>query len=87
MMHRSCREPRPYATTMIGAAMIGTVTSQPERTGPDWISKVATRVLNPLKPATGRRRDGRPGLPLAARWGARRRRLGAGRSKPCAGTG
>ena len=73
MMHRSCREPRPYATTMIGAAMIGTVTSQPERTGPDRFGKVAIRASSPLKPCYAS-----AGGATAARCRARRRRLGAG---------
>jgi hypothetical protein len=55
--------------------MIGTaITSQPERTGPDWFGKVATRALSPLEPRLriGRRRDGRPlpDLTLRPRAGA-----------------
>ncbi len=43
MMHCGCRELRPYDATMIGTATIGTaIASQPQRTDPDWISKVAT---------------------------------------------
>ena len=51
------------------AAMIATaITWQPERTGPAWFGKVATRALRPLKPAN-RRRDGPSVLTLRPRAG------------------
>jgi hypothetical protein len=68
---------QPYDAAMIGTA----VTSQPERTGPDWFGKVATRALSPLKPAATASAVGATAVqayPSAARWRARRRKLGAG---------
>jgi hypothetical protein len=66
MMHRGCRDPRPYDAAMIGTA----ITAQPERTGPDWFGKVATRALNPLKPgyASAVGATAIQAYPSAARW-------------------
>ncbi len=40
-----CGDPRLTTPSMIATAMIGTaITSPPERSGPDWFGKVATRA-------------------------------------------
>jgi hypothetical protein len=53
------------------------ITSQPERTGPGWFGKVATRALSPLKPgyASAASATAVQAYPSAARSRARRRRL------------
>jgi len=66
MMHRGCRDPRPYDAAMIGTA----ITSQPERTGPDWFGKVATRPSTRRSPATHRPSARRPSRPYQPRAGA-----------------